>query len=151
MVEAAYAEISRLPATSRTRIYAWFPTDVQSCAADTANLTYGFAATNGQVERMNHTFKEATVRRYHYDSHHQLRQHIQTFLNIYNIAKRRRRMDSRHSKPSIKLDKSNQSIQIRSGQSHFRDTHLPPIGIPGEEHLFRTISVRHRFHTAVQS
>ena len=88
MVEAAYAEISRLPATSRTRIYAWFPTDVQSCAADTANLTYGFAATNGQVERMNHTFKEATVRRYHYDSHHQLRQHIQTFLDAYNFAKR---------------------------------------------------------------
>ena len=32
--------------------------------------------TNGQVERMNRTLKEATVRRYHYDSHHQLRQHI---------------------------------------------------------------------------
>jgi hypothetical protein len=29
-----------------------------------------------------------TVRRYHYDSHHQLRQHIQTFLDAYNFAKR---------------------------------------------------------------
>jgi transposase InsO family protein len=29
--------------------------------------------TNGQVERMDRTIKEATVRRYHYDSHDQLR------------------------------------------------------------------------------
>ncbi len=28
--------------------------------------------TNGQVERMNRTPKEATVRRYHYDSHDHL-------------------------------------------------------------------------------
>ena len=28
--------------------------------------------TNGQVERMNRTIKEATVRRYHYDNHDQL-------------------------------------------------------------------------------
>ena len=28
--------------------------------------------TNGQVERMNRTIKEATVKRYHYDSHEQL-------------------------------------------------------------------------------
>lgn len=28
--------------------------------------------TNGQVERMNRTIKEATVKRFHYDSHEQL-------------------------------------------------------------------------------
>jgi transposase InsO family protein len=44
--------------------------------------------TNGQVERMNRTLKEATVRRYHYDSHEQLRQHLQTFVAAYNYAKR---------------------------------------------------------------
>lgn len=44
--------------------------------------------TNGQVERMNRTLKEATVRRYHYDGHDQLRQHMQTFLTAYNFAKR---------------------------------------------------------------
>ena len=38
-------------------------------------------AFNGQVERMNRTFKEATVRRYHYDSHDQLRQHLAAFLD----------------------------------------------------------------------
>jgi hypothetical protein len=32
---------------------------------------------NGQVERMNRTLKEATVKRYHYESHDQLRTHLQ--------------------------------------------------------------------------
>lgn len=44
--------------------------------------------TNGQVERMNRTLKEATVRRYHYENHDQLRAHLQTFLDAYNFAKR---------------------------------------------------------------
>ncbi len=44
--------------------------------------------TNGQVERMNRTIKEATVRRYHYESHDRLREHLQTFLDAYNFAKR---------------------------------------------------------------
>ncbi|MGA7323848.1 MAG: IS481 family transposase [Rhodomicrobium sp.] len=44
--------------------------------------------TNGQVERMNRTLKEATVRRYHYENHHQLRGHLDTFLAAYNFAKR---------------------------------------------------------------
>lgn len=36
--------------------------------------------TNGQVERMNRTIEEATVKRYHYDSHDQLRQHLGDFV-----------------------------------------------------------------------
>ncbi|MBN4083057.1 IS481 family transposase [bacterium AH-315-B06] len=44
--------------------------------------------TNGQVERMNRTLKEATVKRYHYGTHEQLRDHLQTFLDAYNFAKR---------------------------------------------------------------
>ena len=44
--------------------------------------------TNGQVERMNRTLKEATVRRYHYQSHDQLKQHLKNFLDAYNFAKR---------------------------------------------------------------
>ncbi|MCE4360851.1 IS3 family transposase, partial [Xanthomonas hortorum] len=31
--------------------------------------------TNGQVEWMNRTIKEATVKRFHYDDHAQLQQH----------------------------------------------------------------------------
>ena len=44
--------------------------------------------TNGQVERMNRTIKDATVKRYHYDSHDQLRGHIADFLDAYNFARR---------------------------------------------------------------
>ena len=44
--------------------------------------------TNGQVERMNRTLKEATVRTYHYQTHHSLRQHLSIFLNAYHFAKR---------------------------------------------------------------
>jgi len=44
--------------------------------------------TNGQVERMNRTLKEATVKRYYYDTHHQLKQHLYDFVNAYNFAKR---------------------------------------------------------------
>lgn len=44
--------------------------------------------TNGQVERMNRTLKEATVKRYHYDNHQQLKEHLYNFLNAYNFAKR---------------------------------------------------------------
>ena len=44
--------------------------------------------TNGQVERMNRTIKEATVRRHHYASHDQLREHLKTFLDAYNFARR---------------------------------------------------------------
>ncbi|MGO1305455.1 MAG: integrase core domain-containing protein, partial [Sphingomonas parapaucimobilis] len=44
--------------------------------------------TNGQVERMNRTIKEATVKRYHYDSHDQLRQHLGDFVAAYNFGRR---------------------------------------------------------------
>ncbi|MFV0512627.1 MAG: integrase core domain-containing protein, partial [Jhaorihella sp.] len=43
---------------------------------------------NGQVERMNRTIKEATVKRYHYDGHDQLRSHLADFLDAYNFARR---------------------------------------------------------------
>ena len=43
---------------------------------------------NGQVERMNRTLKDATVRRYHYDSHDQLAAHLGDFLTAYNFARR---------------------------------------------------------------
>ena len=44
--------------------------------------------TNGQVERMNRTIKEATVKRYHYETHDQLQQHLNTFVDAYNFARR---------------------------------------------------------------
>ena len=44
--------------------------------------------TNGQAERMNRTIKDATVKRYHYDSHDQLRRHLSDFIDAYNFARR---------------------------------------------------------------
>jgi len=44
--------------------------------------------TNGQVERMNRTIKEATINRYHYETHDQLRQHLADFVTAYNFARR---------------------------------------------------------------
>lgn len=44
--------------------------------------------TNGQVERMNRTIKDATVKRFHYDSHEQLRRHLQDFIDAYNFGRR---------------------------------------------------------------
>lgn len=44
--------------------------------------------TNGQVERMNRTIKEATVKRFFYDNHAQLRGHLDDFVLAYNFAKR---------------------------------------------------------------
>lgn len=44
--------------------------------------------TNGQVERMNRTIKEATVKRFHYDDHDQLRRHLADFVLAYNFGRR---------------------------------------------------------------
>ncbi len=44
--------------------------------------------TNGQVERMNRTIKDATVHRYHHDDHDQLRCHLEQFVQAYNFGRR---------------------------------------------------------------
>lgn len=41
--------------------------------------------TNRQVER---TIKDATVKRFHYDSHDQLRTHLADSMAAYNFARR---------------------------------------------------------------
>ena len=43
---------------------------------------------NGQVERMNRTIKDATVRAYRYESHDQLRDHLAAFVAASNFARR---------------------------------------------------------------
>ena len=44
--------------------------------------------TNGQVERMNRTLKDATVKRYFYETHDELRTHLDHFVQAYNYARR---------------------------------------------------------------
>jgi transposase InsO family protein len=43
--------------------------------------------TNGQVERMNRTIKDATVKRFQYEAHDELRAHLGDFVSTYNFAK----------------------------------------------------------------
>jgi hypothetical protein len=59
--------------------------------------------TNGQVELMNRTIKDATVKRYHYDSHDQLRTHLADFMDAYNFSR-----SSRHSKARAVFSKQGQ-------------------------------------------
>lgn len=44
--------------------------------------------TNGQVERMNRMIKDATIKRYPYDSHEQLRTHLADVPAACNFARR---------------------------------------------------------------
>lgn len=44
--------------------------------------------SNGQVERMNRTIKDATVQRYHYDNHEQFKRYLDNFVAAYNFARR---------------------------------------------------------------
>jgi hypothetical protein len=44
--------------------------------------------TNGQVERMNRTIKEANAKRFYYETHVQLRERLANFVAAYNFAKR---------------------------------------------------------------
>ena len=44
--------------------------------------------TNGPVERMNRTLKEATVNNFYYASHDELKKHLHAYLMAYNFAKR---------------------------------------------------------------
>ena len=46
--------------------------------------------TNGQVERMNRTIKDATTKTYHYESVEQLREHLHSFMMAYNCVKKLR-------------------------------------------------------------
>jgi len=49
--------------------------------------TTDYIPDNGQVERMNRTLKEATVKRYYYETHDQLRRHLDDFVKAYNFGR----------------------------------------------------------------
>jgi transposase InsO family protein len=70
--------------------------------------------TNGQVERMNRTIEDATVKRYHYDSHDQLRQHLNDFVSAYNFGRRLKGLTPYESICKIWTAEPNASGSIRS-------------------------------------
>ena len=76
------------------RLYRWHPFD---WACEQNKIEHRLTKpccpwTNGQVERMNRTIKDATVKRYHYENHEELRQHLQLFVDAYNYGRRLKRL-----------------------------------------------------------
>lgn len=69
--------------------------------------------TNGQVERMNRTIKEATVKLYCYDSRQQLGAHLHDFIDAYNYGRRLKTFKASH--PS--------NTSAKSGQARPNDSH----------------------------
>ena len=71
------------------------PTGMPPCtcltvsAMNTASITGSRSRITGgpteKPERMNRTLKDATVKRYHYETHDQLKRHLHTFLMAYNL------------------------------------------------------------------
>ena len=52
------------------------------------------AWANGQVERIDRTIKDATLKRYCYDSHDERRQHLQLLIGAYNHGPRSKTEDA---------------------------------------------------------
>ena len=72
----------------------------------------------GQVERMNRTIKEATVKRYYYDSHDQLRQHLGDFIAAYNFARRLKTLKGLTPYESICKAWQNEPARFTSNPHH---------------------------------
>ena len=82
--------------------------------------------TNGQVERMNRTLKEATVRRYHYDSQDQLRQHLAAFSRRLQLRQAPQNLEGTYALRIHlqSLDERTRSIQTRTNPAHLGTAHL---------------------------
>ncbi|ABA04554.1 integrase, catalytic region [Nitrobacter winogradskyi Nb-255] len=82
--------------------------------------------TNGQVERMNRTIKDATVKRFHYDNHDQLRRHLQDFIKAYNFGRRLKTLKAPHTlRVHLQtMDFRARSIHHRSNPSNAGTEHL---------------------------
>ena len=75
---------------------------------------------------MNRTIKDATVKRYHYGSHDELRHHLQLFVEAYNYGRRLETLrglnPARIHLPS--LDQAARTVQPRSVTPHAGTEHL---------------------------
>lgn len=63
---------------------------------------HGFERDWCQVERMTRTLKEAAARRYDYETHRRLEDHLAAFLDAYNFAKRSKTLRSSRPRPSAR-------------------------------------------------
>jgi hypothetical protein len=67
---------------------------------------------------MNRTIKEATVRRFHYGSHDQLRTHLADFLAAYNFARRLKTLHGLTPYKAICKAWADQPHRFRSNPHH---------------------------------
>ena len=74
--------------------------------------------TNGQVERMNRTIKDATVKRYHYDSHDQLSTHLHLFVDACNHPRRLKTLRGLTPIEFIHQTSTKEPKRFRSHPSH---------------------------------
>jgi hypothetical protein len=67
---------------------------------------------------MNRTIKQATVRRYHYGTHQQLRDHLAAVLDAYNFAKRLKTLRGLTPYEAVCKAWAEQSRRFRNDPSH---------------------------------
>ena len=77
--------------------------------------------TNGQVERMNRTFKDATVKRFHDDDHEQLRRHLADFIGAYNHGRRLKTLKGLTPYEFVNDGQSNPTVSNSIQSSKCRD------------------------------
>jgi transposase InsO family protein len=67
--------------------------------------------TNGQVERMNRTLRDATVKKDSYQTHQHLKEHLHAFQMAYNFAKRLKALKGlTPTNTSVNAGKKNRSV-----------------------------------------
>jgi transposase InsO family protein len=76
--------------------------------------------TNGQVERMNRTLKEATVKTYHYATIAELKAHLHAFLMAYNYAKKLKALRFLTPYEKIIADWKTNPSAFHANPTHFR-------------------------------
>lgn len=82
--------------------------------------------TKGQVERMNRTIEDTTVKRFHDDSHDQRRQHLADFVvPATSLAASRRYAASRLTKLSAKPGGTSPLDSLRTRTTKASDQTLP--------------------------
>ena len=84
-------QFTQLPHRRRTEAHL-FDAVCAACGIEHRCTRVAHPWTNGQVERMNRTVKEATIRRHHYQNREQLNAHLQSFLRAYNGGKRLKKL-----------------------------------------------------------
>jgi transposase InsO family protein len=89
--------------------------------------------TNGQVERMNRTIKDATVKRFHYNTHDQLRRHLANFISAYNFARRLKTLKglTPYQVHLQTMDKRARTLQAQSAPPNAGTKHLARISHRG--------------------